>query len=293
MLLLIENNMSLYEDKFELMVHKYNPNNDLIHLPHTIEAFTYNVFSTGATLYPVDDSLRDLGIIVSPDLSWSPHISKIVEKGRSVASWVLSVFRTRDKETMLTLYKSIVRSQVENCCPLWHPHKICDIQQLEAIQRTFTNKIHGIQHLTYWERLKFLKLMSLQRRRERYIILQMWKLLHGLSPNDINVKFTNSSRRGITAHVPTLSKNAKTRHQSLYDNSFAVIGPRLWNTLPSSITTIDNQKRFKDRLTAFLLTFPDTPPTKGYITTNNNSLLEWSQNKAEAQQSRRLEMMTC
>ena len=41
---------------------------------------------------------------------------------------------------------------------------------------TFTYKITEVQHLNYWERLRELKLYSLQRRRERYIIIHIWKI---------------------------------------------------------------------------------------------------------------------
>ena len=76
---------------------------------------------------------------------------------------------------MLTLYKSMVRSLLEYCSPLWNSKNIGDIQILEGVQRTFTSRIGGCYELDYWERLQKLSLMSLQRRRERYIILHMWK----------------------------------------------------------------------------------------------------------------------
>ena len=51
-----------------------------------------------------------------------------------MASWVLSAFRDRSTLLMLTLYKSMVRSRLEYCCPLWNPVKIVrDIQKLENI----------------------------------------------------------------------------------------------------------------------------------------------------------------
>jgi len=184
---------------------------------------------------------------------------------------------------MLTLYKSLVRSHLEYCCPLWNPDKIGDIQQLEGVQRTFTSKICGVKHLDYWSRLKALNLMSLQRRRERYIILQMWKTLHGKCPNDINVQFLEPSRHGIKAKVPQLNRSSSQRHQSTYDASFAVIGPRLWNTIPSSLPQIADLDEFKFKLTDYLKTIPDKPPVSGYSCANRNSLLEWHSNKAEAQ----------
>ena len=180
---------------------------------------------------------------------------------------------------MMTLYKSLVRSVLEYCCPLWNPWKITDIQMLEAVQRSFTCKIHGVQHLNYWERLEKLGIMSLQRRRERYIILQMWKTLHGSCPNDVNIQYNPRSRRGITAKIPFLNKNSQQYHQSVYGHSFAVHGPRLWNSIPSNLTLINEFDKFKHALTKFLLTMPDQPPIEGYTRANDNSVTEWCNNR--------------
>ena len=54
---------------------------------------------------------------------------------------------------------------------------------IEAIQRTFTYKITEVQHLNYWERQHELKLYSLQRRRERYIIIYIGKRTQHMVPN--------------------------------------------------------------------------------------------------------------
>ena len=106
-----------------------------------------------------------------------------------MASWVLSAFRDRSTLLMLTLYKSMVRSRLEYCCPLWNPAKMGDIQKLENIQRSFLRRIAGCGQLDYWDRIKKLRIMSLQRRRERYCIIQVWKILNGHAPNDIKIMF--------------------------------------------------------------------------------------------------------
>ena len=89
----LQNNMMLHEDKFELIVHKAGKL-EIEPLPFAtfLKVPSYTVPS-GKRLYPVD-SLKDLGVIVSPDLSWTPHVSTIAARARSVASWVLGVFRT-------------------------------------------------------------------------------------------------------------------------------------------------------------------------------------------------------
>ena len=87
--------------------------------------------STGDVLYP-ESQVKDLGISISSDLSWSIHINTMCARARSVAAWVLSALKTRDRITMVTLYKSLVRSHLEYCCPLWSPRKITDINELKV-----------------------------------------------------------------------------------------------------------------------------------------------------------------
>ena len=240
----IENNMQLHESKFQLMSHRYSPVSIFEELPFFVEQNSY-LASGNVTLYPSSE-LRDLGLAVSSNLSWSAHIYEITATARSVASWVLSVFRSRDREVMMTLYKSLVRSHLEYCCPLWHSVEIHEIQAVEDVQRVFTRKVLGMNELDYWSRLKCLNLMSLQRRRERYIILQMYKILHKVNPNDVGIIFKPESRLGIQAVVPSLNISSTAANQTLYDRSFAVVGPRLWNALPKFLTLNCTSAEFKN-----------------------------------------------
>ena len=124
--------------------------------------------------------------------------------------------------------------------------------------------------------------MSLQRRRERYIILNMWKILNKKYPNNTNVEFHVTGRRGVVAKIPPLPKNCKQKHLTLYESSFSVLGPRLWNTLPAEITTIDDLDAFKRALyKRFLQKMPDKPPVKGsqYARVNTNSITDWKLDK--------------
>ena len=114
--------MELNQRKFELLIH-LSVTNPLLHeLPFCPELYNYEVANN--IMVEPTDSLRDLGVIVTSDLSWSAHIASLVSKARGVLYWSLSVFKSRDSEVMLTLYKSLVRSHLEYCCPLWHPSKI-------------------------------------------------------------------------------------------------------------------------------------------------------------------------
>ena len=110
----------------------------------------------------------------------------------------------------------------------------------------------------------------------------MWKVLYYHCPNDLNIQFSNSSRHGIKALLPPLSKASSQRKQSLYDGSFAVMGPRLWNIIPRQLHSVEDPMQFKIKLTEFLKSIPDKPHVSGYNCANRNSLLEWSTNMLAA-----------
>ena len=268
------NNMKLHEQKFELLNHLHEKSNSLSELPFFNESMLYKV-SGDVILRPVD-AVRDLGVIVSSDVTWSSHIGTMVCKARSTLSWVFSVFKTRDTTVMITLYKSLVRSLLEYCCPLWDPIKVKEIQLLEGVQRTFTSRIGGLYTKNYWERLAHLKLMSLQRRRERYVILMMWKVLKGVVPNCCNIQFAQTSRHGVRAIIPSLSRASSLSNQTLYDGSFAVRGPKLWNMVPDSVKAENTFDGFKTSLSEFLTSIPDNPPVPGYTPSWSNSLVDYS-----------------
>ncbi|KAL5268810.1 hypothetical protein ACHWQZ_G002598 [Mnemiopsis leidyi] len=269
----VENNMVLHEGKFEFLCYRNGSSKWLEEIPFTDQYLKYNT-PAGITLCP-QSSVRDLGVILSSDYHWRTHINQIAAGARQLASWALGVFRDRSAAVMLTIWKSLIRCKLEYCCPLWHPHRLEDVKTLENVQRFFTRHIAGMEGADYWERLKRLRLQSLQRRRERYITIHMWKLLHKLVPNDLNVEFYHRERLGWRARIPVLFKRSRQSSSTIFDASFAVNGPKLWNLLPKSVNSATTLDSFKVHLGAFLESVPDCPPTTGYTAANANSMLNW------------------
>jgi len=270
----IDNNMSLHKNKFELLQHTYSNHNNLKEL-NELPFISYDnshCYTTDKDKFiSPSETVKDLGVLLSANNSWSPHIGRMVNSARRTAAWVLSVFRDRSKTTMMQLFKSLVRPKLEYCCPVWSPTKIEDIKAIESLQRTFTSKISGLQHLSYWDRLERLNMMSLQRRRERYLIIHMWKIRMNQVPNDLNIRFHYNDRLGLKALVP---KSPQSHVGSTYQNSFAVKGPRLWNMLPKDFTLMDDLESFKTNLDRLLLSFKDTPPIASSEIQIPNSLLD-------------------
>ena len=266
-----ENNMILNEDKFQLMSFNINKNSLMSNLPFTNDIVRYTTPS-GIVMQP-ESTVKDLGIYLSDDFQWTHHITEIASRATRQAAWVLNTFSDRRDFVMLTLFKSLVRSHLEFCCPLWNPQCAKDIQTLELIQYNFISKIYGMEHLNYWEQLEKLKLDSLQRRRERYCIIHMWKIKNNLAPNDLDFEFYNN-RQGSRVHLQPIIR-ASSKFQTLRDNSFIHIGPKLWNLLPYEVSSKTSLNTFKIALYQFLRKYPDKPSLPRLTYVNNNSLLSY------------------
>ena len=269
-----KNNMELNKDKFDYLSHKsqiHSQNLDLLNnLPFSKKYSQYFVSNSYEILRSTH--VRDLGVIVDENINWKMHIHTIYKQCKQLCAWVLSVFYTREKYTMLILFKSLIRSKLEYGCEIFNPHQINEIVKIEQIQRTFTSRISGMQNYNYWERLRVLKIMSLQRRREKMIIFHLWKIHNNLYPNTIDINFKTHQRTSATKAIIKPLPKVRGRILTLYDQSFMIKAAKLWNVLPPKLTNISSLHLFKSSLNSFLLTIPDQPPLPGYPHLNGNSL---------------------
>ena len=105
---------------------------------------------------------------------------------------------------------------------------------------------------------------------QRYKIIYVWKILEGKVPN-CGIVPADNNRKGQLCNITTLTKCTQ-KIQTLFENSFQVVGPKLFNSLPANIRnkskcSIDD---FKFVLDQFLSKIPDEPKLPGYIPAASN-----------------------
>ena len=120
---------------------------------------------------------------MSDDASFSEHIAKVCKVVNQKCGWILRTFVCRKTFFMKLLWKSLVQPNIDYCSQLLMPYKSGEIEKIENLQKQFTKRIPEVQTLNYWERLKSLKMLSQERRMERYRILYTWKILKRNLPN--------------------------------------------------------------------------------------------------------------
>ena len=206
------------------------------------------------------ETLRDLGVEISADLTFNIHIVNITTAASKLVGWALRTFGRRSKALMLNIWKSLIQPKLDYCSQLWSPSDQASIALLEGVQRSFTARIEGEGGKDYWDRLIDLGLYSQERRRERYQIIFVWKLSQGLAKG-YSLNFNNDARRGRIAVEKNINWKSCAAVQKARQASFAVKGPKLFNLLPRAIRDIDSNKVevFKNKLDKYLSSVVDQP----------------------------------
>ena len=80
-------------------------------------------------------NIKDLGITISYNLSWSDHIHELVNKANKVAGVIKRLLGSNSVTEFSLLYKSLVKPILEYAAPVGCPFLVKDIVLLEKVKR--------------------------------------------------------------------------------------------------------------------------------------------------------------
>ena len=127
-----------------------------------------------------DSEEKDLGIIFQENLKFDIQISECVGIANKVLGLIKrSVFHL-DRDLLLKLYKSLVRPIIDYGNVIWFPYTKKNKKLIENVQRRVTRMVPELKELSYTERLTKLNLFSLDYRRKRGDMIQLFKILNGI-----------------------------------------------------------------------------------------------------------------
>ncbi len=191
---------------------------------------------------------KDLGITIDNQLSFETHCSNMVSKASRTLAIIRRTLHYMDKEVLIPLYKSLVRSHLEYGVDVWSPRLKRDIQSVESVQRRATKLVPGLENLSYEERLRKLELPTMVYRRKRGEMIQVYKFLHKIW--DIEEDFLTPAIDNRTrGHSLKLFKQRAS--STIRCHFFCNRVTNLWNELPEYITQAPSTNAFKARLDNF------------------------------------------
>ncbi len=85
--------------------------------------------------------VKDLGVNVDDQLSFEQHCNLMISKASRILAIIRRSFTYIDEDTMVQLYKSMIRPYLEYANDVWSPRLMRNIHALEAVQRRATKLI--------------------------------------------------------------------------------------------------------------------------------------------------------
>jgi ribonucleases P/MRP protein subunit RPP40 len=165
------------------------------------------------------------------------------------------VSRTLDfksAENIIPLYKSLVRPLIEFGSAFWNPYQQKDIDIIERVQRRATKMVPRARNLNYENRLKLLGLDTLESRRVKIDMIQLYKILNGIDRVEISEIFdvtpTNTRTNGFKI---SLKPGRRFKTDMLKYSFFnRVVGA--WNSLDDYVVASASVESFKRNYEKFV-----------------------------------------
>ena len=144
-------------------------------------------------------------------------------------------------------FKSLVRPILEYGHVIWQPYNKTQCAEIEDVQRRATKLLSSLRDNEYPERLAVLRLYSLEHRRKRGDMIDLYKYVHGLYKTSTPL-FQLSSVKNTRGNSLKLMKEQCSRQ--IRSNFFSVRVVNSWNALPEAVVSAPSVNTFKARLDA-------------------------------------------
>ena len=137
-------------------------------------------YHLGDEQIPHDTEEKDLGVYSTENCKSTKQCAAAANKAMSKLRIIKRTFTHLYQKCFTTLYTTYIRPHLEYCVQAWSPSLKKDVMALEKVQRRATKIIPSLRNKPYQDRLKALNLYTLETRRLRGDLIEVYKILHGL-----------------------------------------------------------------------------------------------------------------
>ena len=152
----------------------------------------------------------------------------------------------RHPKVLLNLYKTLVRPHLEYSMAAWSPHYQKDKCLLERVQHRFTRLFMNLRSSPYETRLLRLGLWSLEERRNRGDLIEVFKMIKGFTDIPWQTFFFRSESHSTRGHTSKLAKRTCNQDCRLHFFSHRVLNR--WNSLTQELVDSESVNSFKSGL---------------------------------------------
>lgn len=192
-------------------------------------------------------SYKYLGVHLSPNLSWSLHITSIRAKASQTLGYLRRNLRKAPSDVRKLAYLTFVRPQLEFASPIWSPFQNYLTTMLESVQNRAARFISGTfdRHASVTKIKLDTSLPPLEKRRSIALLCLFHKYVHNsrLSPLPLVTPVRMSRRLHNQFSFSRIYGNTRAFNSSALPRAIS-----MWNDLPDTIASITDSTRFREHV---------------------------------------------
>ena len=187
-----------------------------------------------------------LGIIFDDNLSWKERICYISSKLNSCLGATRKVRSYLNISALLTIYHSLMQSRLQYCCETWgswepRGNKVI-LQRLQAVCNKFIRLMYNLDRQD--------SVRAILKNKNLLNVKQMYNYTVGNTMQRANEGSLPEPLQNLFESDPAQNNSfiLKTSRIKRTEKSIAQSGPRIWNSFPSQLHLVRDNKKFKTML---------------------------------------------
>ena len=241
--------LKILENESNLAIKWFNENNMIIN-PEKFQAMILGLGNQHQEKYclridgkniETKNQVTLLGVEIDDKLKFDKHISSLCKKSNNqlnALSRIQTFLGQKEKETMINTF---IYSNFNYAPLVWHFSSRNSEKKIEKIQERCLRLVLNDYTSNYENLLIKSGKPSMELRRLRILVLEIFKTLNSLNPEFMREIFCTSpylTHRKNNLLVPS------RRTTKFGNNSLRVLGPHLWNSLPKNVKEITLSQKF-------------------------------------------------
>lgn len=225
-----------------------------------INLATLPPITIGNSILPYVNSVRNLGVQLSADLSWKKHVAMISQKVHSTLHKLKYHKNSLSIDLRSKLISTLVFPHFDYCCLVYNDTTDELNTKLQVLANNcirFVFDLRRDEHVTpYRLRLGWL---TVKQRRLYFLGIMTYKIIHSQAPpyiSELLPRVEETLRRSVRARVTNSTFIIPNHRTTTYHRSFRLSAAYFWHSLPANIINATSLPLFKAMLYSHLLSSP-------------------------------------
>jgi hypothetical protein len=210
-------------------------------------------FTVGTDVVAPVSSVRDLGIYIDSDLSMRTHVSRTVSACFATLRQIRSIRRSVTRPVLQSLVAALTLTRLDYGCSTIAGLPARQLNRLQSVLNAAARLVYSARRTEHVSPLlRELHWLRVPQRIEFRLAVLAYRCLNGTAPQYLADGLQRvagiSSRSRLRSASTALLLVPRSNHTTIGDRAFPVAAAKVWNSLPSSITSLSSLLQFRKAL---------------------------------------------